>query len=258
MSVEYRSGFFASLAPGAEASARVVVPLVVQLLSPSSVLDVGCGTGIWLRVFSDLGAIDLCGVDGYAGATGDLVIHRDAFHTFDLAAPLDLGDRFDLVVSLEVAEHLPPERSDSFVESLCRHSDAVLFSAAIPGQGGTGHVNEQWQSHWAAMFASRGYKPFDIVRPEVWDDDRVDHWYRQNTLLYATGNAASRLETFATRTMPLDVVHPQCFAFHTRSVAARIKDSVRRVAPSVKTLGDLTQDRLARARSTLPFSRRSS
>jgi SAM-dependent methyltransferase len=256
MTLKYRPGFFASLAPGAAASAGVVVPLIVRVLRPSSVLDVGCGPGMWLKVFSDLGVTDICGIDGYAGESADLVIPRDLFRSFDLTLPLDIGRRFDLVVSLEVIEHLPARHAETFIESLCRHSDAVLFSAAVPGQGGTGHVNEQWQSHWADMFASRGYKPFDLVRPEVWDDDRVDHWYRQNTLIYATGDAASRLERLAKPPMPLDVVHPQCFAFHVRSIPVRMRDSMRRVAPAVKGLRALVQELSARARSTRTPRRR--
>ena len=64
----------------------------------------------------------------------------------DLAQPLQIDRRFDLALSLEVAEHLPPECGSEFVQTLTDLSSVILFSAAIPFQGGTDHLNEQWPS----------------------------------------------------------------------------------------------------------------
>jgi hypothetical protein len=127
----------------------------------------------------------------------------------DVSEPLDLGRRFDLVQSLEVAEHLDASASDTFVDSLARHGDLVLFSAAIPGQGGRHHVHERWPSFWVQKFRAREFELFDIIRPRVWNDERIDWWYRQNVLLFARGVSAESLRAQEAVSMPvLDLVHP--------------------------------------------------
>ena len=85
----------------------------------------------------------------------------------DLTHPLQLDRQFDLVLSLEVAEHIPAGRAATFIDSLVRHGDAILFSAAIPRQGGEQHINCQWPSWWAELFTQRGYQTFDLVRPRA-------------------------------------------------------------------------------------------
>ena len=62
--------------------------------------------------------------------------------------------------------------------------DVILFSAAVLGQGGTNHVNEQMPSYWAKKFLRLGYVGIDCIRPEVWENYKVQVWYRQNTLMY--------------------------------------------------------------------------
>jgi SAM-dependent methyltransferase len=205
----YDDAFFAELEDVVESSARRVVPLLCALLEPRSVLDVGCGRGTWLRVFEDHGVEDFVGVDGGHVAADTLEIAPSKFRAHDLESPLDLGRRFDLVVSLEVAEHLGPQVASAFVGSLVSHAPAVLFSAAIPYQGGPGHVNEAWQSEWAARFAEHGFAPLDVIRPEVWRDERVAFWYAQNTILYTDAATRARVAPNTVASGPLDVVHPR-------------------------------------------------
>jgi SAM-dependent methyltransferase len=180
----YDAHFYEDLASEVRGSAEVIVPIVVDLLRPQSVLDIGCGRGTWLDVFRRHGVTDVVGVDGAHVARDDLEIPPDAFIAHDLREPVALDRRFDLAVSLEVAEHLAPVAAAGFVASLVAHAPAVLFSAAIPFQGGAGHVHERWPSYWADVFQSHGYVALDIVRPAVWHDERVAFWYAQNTLLY--------------------------------------------------------------------------
>jgi hypothetical protein len=165
-----------------ESSAGVIAPLVAGLVSPRSVLDVGRGDGTWLDAYRRAGVADYFGVGGEP-VRGALRISADRFVTRDLARPLDLGRRFDLVQSLGVAEHLPPEAAGCLVGSLARHGDAVLFSAAIPHQG-AGHANGRWPDYWAGLFDREGFAAYDWVRPRVWGDARVAWWYAQNTLLF--------------------------------------------------------------------------
>lgn len=154
-----------------------------------SVLDVGCGTGTWLKVFRDsLGLFDILGLDGSYLDRGQLEIEESMFMEWDLRHPFDLGRGFDLVICLEVAEHLPESSAADLVDSLCRHSNRILFSAAIPGQGGQNHLNEQWSEYWQAHFLRRGYNLVDAVRPKIWNEEEVDIWYRQNIFLFLKQN----------------------------------------------------------------------
>jgi SAM-dependent methyltransferase len=200
--VLYNSSFFDEVSQGTRESAQVVVPMVYELVRPASVLDVGCATGTWLSEWSNAGVPDVLGIDGdYVDRTA-LEIPPANFTPVDLQRPFSLGRRFDLVQTLEVAEHLDEERAEGFVESLVRHGDVILFSAAIPGQGGTHHVNEQWPSYWAKKFEKAGYTAYDVIRPRIWEDQQVQFWYRQNMLLFARGRD---FDGAATR---LDLVHP--------------------------------------------------
>jgi len=209
----YTDRFFSAQREPARRSAEVIVPIVVGLTTPSSVVDVGCGTGTWLAAFEQLGVHDILGIDGDYVDRDALEIPRDLFLAHDLARPLDLTRRFDLVVSLEVAEHLPAERADTFVESLTKLGPIVLFSAAIPGQGGTSHINEQWPAYWARLFAKRGYVHVDCLRRRLWHDEAVAPWYAQNALLYVAADELHRHEELArlrdpADASPLALVHP--------------------------------------------------
>lgn len=133
-------------------SAQHVVPLVSSLIHPSSVVDVGCGSGAWLDVFRKHGASRILGLDGYNVDPAWLCIPQDCFRALDLSKPFQVAEVFDLAVCLEVAEHLPKDAAPGFIQSLARLAPGVLFSAAVPLQGGTHHVNEQWPGYWQDLF----------------------------------------------------------------------------------------------------------
>jgi SAM-dependent methyltransferase len=218
--VNYDARFFMDTKDLSRASALVVLPLVFEWVRPQSVIDVGCGVGAWTVVASEHGVSDVVGVDGNYVDRTQLMIPPDRFFPADLANRFEHPRRFDLAISVEVAEHLPQRRGASFVADLCRLADVVLFSAAIPRQGGVHHVNEQWQSHWAGHFIASGYCTFDIVRPRIWSDDRVAWWYRQNCFLAATGDSAAELARID-RPALLDCVHPMLWLREPIGVRAR-------------------------------------
>jgi hypothetical protein len=152
-----------------------------------------------LTAFRLRGVEDYCGIDAAHLDQSMLEIPAERFSTHDLRKPLQLGRTFDLAVSLEVAEHLPADSADAFVESLTRLADIVLFSAAIPHQGGEEHLNEQWPDYWEAKFTARGYQAIDCLRTRLWDSANVDWWYAQNMMFFATGTKVVELQTSAAR-----------------------------------------------------------
>lgn len=190
----YSDEFFASHWEGARQSARQVVPLVLDMVHPRTVVDVGCGIGAWLASFADAGIEDYLGVDQHWVPPRTLTIPRERFLEHDLEKPLALPRRFDLAVSVEVAEHLAPDCASTFITTLTGLAPVVLFSAAVPGQGGVHHVNEQWPEYWAELFAAEGYQPVDALRPLIWNNPRVEWWYQQNLMLYVETAQLSRLE----------------------------------------------------------------
>jgi len=212
----YGSWFYASQRDGSVRSAERVLPLVFDLVRPSSVVDLGCGTGAWLAAARGLGAGNILGIDGDWVPAESLLIPPGCFQGRDIAQPLGLEQRFDLAICLEVAEHLDPSSADGLIENLCALADVVLFSAAIPGQGGNGHINEQWPPYWRRRFGWYGFELVDCLRSRLWTDEAIEPWYAQNALLYASSrrlaaDARIRLAAAETGAMPLCAVHPQLF-----------------------------------------------
>lgn len=247
---QYNHDFYADQSPGSTQSAEIVLPLVTDLLSPTSVVDVGCGVGTWLKVAQHMGIADVIGIDGaYARGVG-LQIDDACFVAADLASAVpDLGRRFDLAMSLEVAEHLPPERSDSFVADLCSFADVVLFSAGVPTQLGTDHINLQPQSAWIRRFGDCGYRTFDIVRPHVWSNDHVEVFYRQNAFVHVNTARADLIAIAeqASVALPMitDAIHPQLVAFWERR-ATRPVSTVQGARLTWSAASDAVRRRLRR------------
>jgi 2-polyprenyl-3-methyl-5-hydroxy-6-metoxy-1,4-benzoquinol methylase len=234
----YTREFFETVLEESYQSAQRIVPLILALVPAHSVLDVGCGTGQFLRAFAEAGVDDFIGIDGTYVPLDKLVINPKYFNAHDLAAGFNLRRRFDLVVTLEVAEHLPLSAAESFVDALVRHADVVLFSAAIPFQGGTGHLNEQWPSNWAERFARRGYRAYDAIRPAIWGDKQVAWWYCQNTIVFANEVARARYPGFAamkpTEGVTLDHVHPANYARSINAMLNAVEEN-NRLHKSVNT-----------------------
>ena len=215
-SMPYDADFYDVIRSGARRSADRIVPIVLDLTGARSVVDVGCGSGSWLASFRDHGVTRIRGVEGPHVDDSSLEVAPDVVVRHDLRQPLQLDERFDLAVSLEVAEHLPEASAPAFVASLTSLAPLVLFSAAPPHQGGIGHVNEQWPDWWADVFGGHGYVAVDCIRRHVWSDPSVEWWYAQNTLLYAHPDALAqhhrlRDEWTTMGTSQLSIVHPNRF-----------------------------------------------
>jgi hypothetical protein len=185
---------------------------------------------------------EVLGIDGDYVDPSQLRIEAGELLVRDLGRPIGIERRFDLALCLEVAEHLPEARADGFVADLVALAPAVLFSAAIPFQGGTGHLNEQWPEHWAGRFAAHGYLVLDCVRPRVWNDPGVEFWYAQNTLLYveaATVASDGRLGQAAacTTAEALSRVHPQAYLAKVHDPEVGAATIARQVAKAARAAG---------------------
>jgi len=254
----YDTAFYDALEEGATQSAAVVTDLVVSKLAPRSIVDLGCATGRWLAAFRQRGVADTLGVDGPWVEPAQLVIPPETFRPHDLVSPVRIDRRFDLAVCLETAEHLPLERGAGLVDDLVRLAPVILFSAAIPGQVGTGHINEQWPSYWRDLFASRGYDCHTALREQLWHREEVEVWYRQNLLVFSVADLTEQVAqalhgAAASEAPPLDLVHPDLYARERRNIenwslhAANLEaqlDEARRARDAIS--GELDEARRAR------------
>jgi SAM-dependent methyltransferase len=177
-------------------SPRAVVPLVITLVSPSSVVDVGCGPGAWLNIFREQGVERILGIEGTHVDSTWLLIPKENVRKMDISKPFRLAETFDLAVCLEVAEHLPKRYAEGLVESLVSLAPIILFSAAVPLQGGVHHVNEQWPQYWAKFFLRHRYRQLDVIRRHIWKNGAIESFYRQNMFLYVREDLVGTRQEF--------------------------------------------------------------
>jgi SAM-dependent methyltransferase len=248
----YDAGFFEALEEGVVRSAAIGVKLLVELIAPRSVIDIGCGTGIWLAALRERGVEDIFGVDGPWVPQEQLAIPATLFRRHDLTKPLDLGRRFDLALSLETAEHLPEEAAAGFVETLVGLAPVVVFSAAVPGQGGHHHVNERWPSYWVDLFARHGYRASAVLRERLWRSEVVEVWYRQNMLCFADPEQAERLSVLfrVDAPAPLDIVHPELFLRLRQRLERELREA-KRMRRNLESTLKSTENNLRRTREEL-------
>jgi len=166
-------------------SAERVIAKIMDLLSPKSVVDVGCGLAQWLKVFQNNGVEKVLGIDGSHVPMENFYINQEDFFVYNLEKGNDfvINNKFDLAVSLEVAEHISEDGADGFMKMLSSLSDRILFSAAIPNQTGENHINEQNHIYWQEKFLKHNYFMLDIIRPIIWSDENINWWYRQNMFI---------------------------------------------------------------------------
>lgn len=207
MTSAYDTEFFAYVADESLRSARLIVPMILEMFAPRSVVDFGCGPGSWLRAFMENGVGEVKGIDGDYLDPSQLVIDEKFVSVADLTEPFRSDRQYDLALCIEVAEHLPESSSSALIDILVTAAPTILFSAAIPGQGGTNHVNEQWLDYWEGKFAERGYSLVDAVRNRIRDESRIASYIRQNLVLFVNdGTPISHFDNSA-RSVDSEWVH---------------------------------------------------
>lgn len=186
---DYKDNFFEYHLQGALSSAEAIIPIVRKYINPISVMDVGCGIGAWLSVWKKNGVNIISGIDGEYVDTSKLLIKKDEFRALNLEKDFTSDKKYDIITCLEVAEHISASSSEKFIESLCTLGNLILFSAAIPAQQGTMHINEQYPEYWVSLFHKRGFVPVDCLRRRIWDNKNILWWYRQNILFFVRESA---------------------------------------------------------------------
>ncbi|MCX7148617.1 MAG: class I SAM-dependent methyltransferase [Rhodocyclales bacterium] len=230
----YKPRFYGGHAAGSSQSARLVLPEVFDIVGlPSSILDVGCGIATWGGAARELGVGDYLGIDGDWVPKNQLRVPAEQFLPADLSQldRLQVDRHFDLAICIEVAEHLPEAMAAKLVNFLTTHADRVVFGAAVPGQGGTNHVNEQWQFYWAEIFAACGFDAFDIIRPRIAGNREIEYWYRQNTILYAKCDSGfATAMTRAAIPQALDYILPELYEDKLKQIEKpKLRDLIRRM-----------------------------
>jgi cyclopropane fatty-acyl-phospholipid synthase-like methyltransferase len=152
---------------------------VLDRWKPTTVLDIGCGTGQAVNYLVDRG-VDCVGLEGSQPAIDASPVHN-RIKLVNLNRPVALGRMFDVVWSYEVAEHIHPKYTDAFLQTLTTHGPVIILSAARPGQGGVGHFNEQPPLYWIERIERRGF--LHVAEASAQFQALPDEWAR-NVLVF--------------------------------------------------------------------------
>jgi len=204
----YDAKFYETQHEGSLCSAKEFFNILKKYFSPNSVVDFGCGVGAWLSVMEKFGAGVLVGRDGNWVDQSKLLSKNIEFKATDFETEIEFVGKFDLAISVEVAEHFYEHHADNFVKSMSTHSDNIIFGAARPNQGGSHHVNLQPQSYWIKKFEALGYSCFDIFRPSLWSNSEVEYWYAQNTFFFSKSEDLIK-KLGAYKNFIADIEHPK-------------------------------------------------
>lgn len=230
----YGRNFHATRHQKTQHSANTILEIILPSLpNVKSVIDIGCGVGTWLMSASEKGATSIAGYDGPWVDRKLLQIPEHCFHQTNLAESLEITVSADLAICLEVLEHIPEAAANERMDLLLSKCRFLLFGAAVPLQGGAGHINEKPQSYWVNYITSQGFIAYDPIRTKIWNDCSIPYWYKQNIFLYVNEKDAQFLpeEIARHRLTPeslIDVIHPELLEKKNRKAERRSKNILRR------------------------------
>jgi len=158
-----------------------LIQSVVRSCQPRNVLDLGCGEGHFVQWLRE------AGVDAWGAEPSDLgtVFRATGYQIYqDVSQPFDLQRNYDLIICTEVVEHIPKEFENIVFDNMVKHiGKYLLFSGATPGQGGSGHINEEPESYWFSHLARRGLQLVLDASIEARLESRLS-WYQNNITIW--------------------------------------------------------------------------
>jgi cyclopropane fatty-acyl-phospholipid synthase-like methyltransferase len=189
----YDERYYNFVDEGALRNSNSMAESLVRNFKFKSLLDVGCGGGAFLMNLRLFG-VRVSGLE-YSDDGLRRCFNRKLdvikFDLEDCSKSFTTSMSFDVVTSFEVAEHIPECMADRFVDVLVGNGSLIIMSAAVPGQGGLDHVNEQPHDYWIAKFNKRGFNYnislTDKIRAE-WAGFGVDKWYSSNVMIFERGH----------------------------------------------------------------------
>lgn len=168
-------------------SARRAAQVIVKFIHPGSVIDLGCGCGTYLLPFREEG-IECLGLELSKEGLKRCRQRKMPVRRFDIRKDaLKTGEKFELCICFEVAEHLPCRFSDRLVGLVTQLSDLALFTAAPPGQEGTSHVNEQPKEFWIEKFGEKDFVLDEKLTGDIkkqWEEGEVIEWLCRNLMVF--------------------------------------------------------------------------
>lgn len=198
----YSREYYSNHDQGSYDSAITILSRLSAYVNPQSVIDIGCGSGTWCKAAMNVWGIVALGIDQHSYEDCNMHIPESQYLQNDIRSRVH-GYHADLVICVEVIEHIDEEYEDTVLDNICAMSNTILFSGALPFQGGTGHVNEKPYSYWVEKFNRRGFYLDERIRHDIWDDARVAIWYRNNIMLLHKNTNKNRMMH-----QHLDIIHP--------------------------------------------------
>jgi SAM-dependent methyltransferase len=190
--VIYDDGYFQFVEKTTAQSANVIAKSIIRSFHPSTLVDVGCGTGALLECLREEG-VTVKGLEYAEAALKSCRKRRLVVLKFDVMTdplPLEFTNA-DVVVSMEVGQQLVESSSDRYVDMLCEIAPVVIFSSGTPGQGDRKPINEQPHSYWIERFSQRGFR-FDerlsLHWREDWKNQGIARWFCNNVMIFSRDN----------------------------------------------------------------------
>jgi hypothetical protein len=204
---QYDDSFFGDAYATSYLSAQLILGHLNEHFRFNSVVDVGAGVGAWSRAALEMNKT-VTSIDGEWVSEIPGKFSRLNYIFQNLNNKVSTNSQHDIAVCVEVAEHLLPERSQGIVADLCKLAPVVVFGAALPRQGGAGHINCRPHSFWIKAFSENKYTAIDLFRPKFWYDGRVGPWYSQNTYLFVAPEKLNQFVGFSSPSL-VDIYHPK-------------------------------------------------
>lgn len=172
---------------------ETVTKIFYDRFTPKSVIDFGCGTGIYLHFFSKLGVEHIKGLEGCQNAISLALVKN--IEKYDITKKIKTNTKYDICLCFEVAEHIHKKYAETLIHDICLTSDIILFSAAIPKQTGRHHINLQPKQYWINKFKFEGFIYQKSVTQDIINKMpplKSISWIKNNIMIFEKKNIKRR------------------------------------------------------------------